>query len=334
MADPGLPDAVAHKLVLRLQDALSGTGGSDVGWQVSVIRGTLPINAAGDIQLLKYAAGLKREHGWDLLVYLTDLPRFTGDQPLISDVDVGEGAALVSLPALGSLRVTARTLQAVLRAVRQMADGYSPDGPRQPGKVVRHSYSAGVRAKIRLMLGMVRSNRPGRLLPSLSSATAAAIGTGAFGIFYTSIWNMAAASIPLRLAGISLLSICAMTIWLIGHNGLWDRSERLGLSGRSGLDNAATVITVLLSVAAMYALLFVVLFLGSLAIISGQYLESQLRHPVGPADYARLAWLASSLGTFAGALGSSFDSNESIREATYSRRQHERRKLADDASDE
>jgi hypothetical protein len=91
------------------------------------------------------------------------------------------------------------------------------------------------------------------------------------------------------------------------------------------MDNVATAITVVLSVAAMCLVLLGVLFMGSLAVIPREYLQSQLQHPVSPST-TRLAWLASSLGTFAGALGSSFDSDESIREATYSRRQHQRRK--------
>ena len=66
-----------------------------------------------------------------------------------------------------------------------------------------------------------------------------------------------------------------------------------------------------------------------LTVIEGGYLGSQLGHPVTLLDYGHLSWLAASLGTLAGALGSSFDSDEAVREATYSRRVHQRRKLAD-----
>ena len=58
-----------------------------------------------------------------------------------------------------------------------------------------------------------------------------------------------------------------------------------------------------------------------------------LERPVGLVHCAKLSWLAASLGTIAGALRSNFDSDEAIREATYSRRQHERRKLADSYED-
>ncbi|MEX5261666.1 hypothetical protein [Kocuria sp. CPCC 205263] len=39
------------------------------------------------------------------------------------------------------------------------------------------------------------------------------------------------------------------------------------------------------------------------------------------------------LAALAGALGSNFDSDEAIREATYSRREHQRRRLADTYDD-
>jgi hypothetical protein len=68
-------------------------------------------------------------------------------------------------------------------------------------------------------------------------------------------------------------------------------------------------------------------------VISAEYLQSQLGHPVNFFDYTKLSWLAASLGTVAGALGSNFDSDEAIREATYSRRQNERRKLTDSYED-
>jgi hypothetical protein len=41
-------------------------------------------------------------------------------------------------------------------------------------------------------------------------------------------------------------------------------------------------------------------------------------------DYAKLVWLAFSVGIVAGALGSSLESEEAIRKATYSKREQER----------
>ncbi|MGY1583225.1 hypothetical protein [Streptomyces sp. MN13] len=49
----------------------------------------------------------------------------------------------------------------------------------------------GLRGHLRLLLGPVRANRPWRLVPHLASASAAAAATAAFGLFYSSIWNMA-----------------------------------------------------------------------------------------------------------------------------------------------
>lgn len=64
-------------------------------------------------------------------------------------------------------------------------------------------------------------------------------------------------------------------------------------------------------------------------VVDADYLSSQLQQPAGLRNYIDLSWLAASLGTLAGALGSSFDDDEDIREATYSRRWHERRKMFD-----
>lgn len=56
-------------------------------------------------------------------------------------------------------------------------------------------------------------------------------------------------------------------------------------------------------------------------------------HPVNLVGYLQLSWLATSLGTLAGALGSNSASEETVREATCSRRVHQRRELADDYED-
>lgn len=76
----------------------------------------------------------------------------------------------------------------------------------------------------------------------------------------------------------------------------------------------------------LYIALYLVLFVGALIVITPTYLQAEMGHDISIVDYLRLTWLAASLGTFAGALGSNFDGNADIERATYSRRVHHRRK--------
>ncbi len=346
MADPGLPEKVARRVAEDLPGVLSARSGPAVAWSVEVSRETLPLTEEGSIPLLARAGQLRERHGWDVVVYLTDLPRSHGGAPMLCELGAEAAAALVSLPALGVdhfSRKTRRLLGALVDVLQQgtaqcpsapevvEALGHGqvrcmpPDGPGDASYIVL----PGRANRVRLLAGMVLSNRPGRLLPALSSCVAAAAATGAFGIFYASIWNMSDVLHPARLAMISVVVTGALSGWLIVHNSLWSRRRNPDVPWQVRSDNASTVLTVWLSVAMMYAVLWTLLFGVSLAVIAAGYLESQLGHPVTVLDYAHLSWLAASLGTLAGALGSNFDSDEAIREATYSRREHQRRQLAD-----
>ena len=128
---------------------------------------------------------------------------------------------------------------------------------------------------------------------------------------------------------ISSAVIALLLIWLIVRNGLWSWGPETTATWQRRLDNAATVLTVGLGATVLHLALVTLLFALSLIIIDAGYLQSEVMHPVSPLDYLSLAWLSASLGTFAGALGSNFNSEESIRGATYSRRVYERRQLAD-----
>jgi hypothetical protein len=182
----------------------------------------------------------------------------------------------------------------------------------------------GWRGHARLLFGMVRDNRPWRLVPHLASATAAAAATAAFAIFYSSIWGMAEALPPWRLAVVTAGAIVAMAGWLVVYNHLWERSAAHHTPVEAVLYNASTALTLLLGVAFMYGILYVLALAVASMVIDAGYLSSQLGHPVGIGDYCTLVWLASSMGVVAGALGSSLDSEEAVRAAAYSRRERER----------
>lgn len=191
-----------------------------------------------------------------------------------------------------------------------------------------HLCLVGVRGRLRLLAGMVRDNRPWRLVPNLASATAAAAATAAYGMFTSNFWNMADSLAPTRLALIAVAAVAAMTAWLVTYNHLWDRPATVGEREKAVLYNLATLLTVLIGVGIMYLLLYGVSLLSAAALIDSGYFGRQLHHPVAIGDYARLVWLTSSVGIVAGALGSSLESEEEVRRATYGARESERRARA------
>lgn len=150
---------------------------------------------------------------------------------------------------------------------------------------------------------MVGHNRPWRLVPSLDRAIATAAAAAAFPIFYSTLWAMANASSPSRLALINLLAICAMVTWLVAHNRLWNRRRGFRADPHPALYNLSTCLTVFIGVCCMYALLFAITTIAAGIVIAPGYLSHALHHPAGPIEYLKIAWLASSMGTVAGALG-------------------------------
>lgn len=100
MADPGLPGKTAHSIAVDLSRDLTDDAGAGVRWEVDVSQGALPLTRDGEIPLLDRAEALRDHHGWDHVVYLTDLPRAHDGEPMVCEVSAAARAALVSVPAL------------------------------------------------------------------------------------------------------------------------------------------------------------------------------------------------------------------------------------------
>lgn len=361
VTDPGLPSRACAKVARELPAALAAHLTGDVTWQVETVCEPLLLDADGAIPVFAIADRYRDQQDWDLVVLVTDLPRRVGVQPIVGDFSRAHRAALASLPALGGgLGLYGRLRSLLIHMIGHLAQellGIGPDSRRRRGRLpgrlgewlapTRHIGSAytgidghlaliGLRGRLRLLRGMVYNNRPWRLLPHLASATAAAAATAAFGIFYWTIWTMAEALPAWRLALISVLAIMLMVGWLIYYNHLWERPAGPRPARQAILYNASTVLTLTISVICMYAALYAGTLIAAFAVIDAGYLSSKVGHPVGPGDYATLVWLACSMGIVAGALGSSLDGEETVRQATYSRREQERqaRKRAQEEAQE
>jgi fumarate reductase subunit D len=249
--------------------------------------------------------------------------------------------AILSLPALGALNVRRRARESIVRLVdgllgeslelraaeesqrrlrvgrrlRELAAPVRRELPDDEDVDLRF-VAAVVRGNLRLLTGMVRANRPWRLIVHLSRALAAALAAVAFALVTSDVWRISDRAGWPSLLVFALASLVGTILWLIVAHGLWERASHDDRE-QVVLFNTATTLTVALGVATLYAAVFVLALMGALILIDHGLLAQSLSHPVGFWDYAGLAWLISSLATVGGALGSALESDVAVREAAY-----------------
>ena len=199
-----------------------------------------------------------------------------------------------------------------------------PDEDMKQTGVEARFAAPGVRAHLRLWAGMILANRPWQLFPSLKTAIAAAFGMAGWVLVNSSLWTLADVAGLVRLLVLMLLSIAALVVWIIIAHGLWERSDEEEAPHWVALYNGVTVLTISVAVLLAYAMLFALVFLAASFFVPGSYLQSTLGHPVGAGTYATIAWLAVSLATLVGALGSTLEDEDSVRHAVYGYRQRRR----------
>jgi uncharacterized membrane protein len=275
--------------------------------------------------------------GWELAIGLTDLPLRDGRHPVSAHASATHGVGLVSVPALGAIRVGSRLSAAVLRLLEGLLGESGGDGHGRIagrlhelasplGRARVHEdgsvrfVSAALRGNLRLLVGMVRANQPSQLIARLSAALVGVLGTAAFALATSDIWRLADAMSWPQLVALSLLSIAATVTALILAHGLWERAESPQARERVALFNVATVLTLALGALALYAALVVIALVCALALVPDGLQAEQIGHRGGVATDLHLAWLAASLATVGGALGSLVEDDVAVSDATYRNR--------------
>lgn len=332
LADPDLPAELAQQLADSLPRTLArADGGRD--WQVTADVVALVAGHVGDEEpLLRAISERKAAEGWDVAVGLTDLPRRAGTRAVVADLDPERGVGLTSVPALGVLRLPHRARDVVVRLVLDLLG--TPAAPAVPAAglaVLGDEATSGRRLVLparlgswRLFAGMVRANRPWRLVSALSGALLAAFAASVFGVFTLTLWLLADRLGAFRLSVVTVLSIAAMVVYLIWRHGLWERPEDPAQRRLARLYNATTAATLVLGVLVFYATLFAVMTATVAFVVDGAVLGRTLGHPPGWSDYLDIGWLIASLATLGGALGSGAEDADTVRRAAYGARQRAR----------
>ena len=161
-------------------------------------------------------------------------------------------------------------------------------GPASEEETADLRYVAGgPRGYVRVLGGMVRANRPWRLVPRLSKVLAAALATGAIATVNSTVWSMTAPLSTPRLLIAMVGSVALMIGWLIVDAHLWHRSTDTPPEERRGtsLYNASTVVTVGIGVLVCYVGLMVINLVWVLFILNDQVFSSLTRTSLHTTEY-------------------------------------------------
>jgi hypothetical protein len=316
VADPASPTRMAH----RMKDLDPPKGAHHGVWDIEVISEPFTTGSEDVDAALAHLGEQADEREWDLVVGLTELPvRDEDGRYLLIQVDSQERTAVVSLPALGGLRMHSRTRRAVRRLVGGMADPTSGDEHRVP--------LPRLGGRGRLIAGMVLANRPWLLVPGLKSGLVAALATGAIATINSTVWLLAGSLSSWRLMVATIASVALVVAWLVIDGELWDRPEDGSTEAqeRSRLYNISTLVTLTAGVLICYLALYVVNLVWALFVLDPSVMGGYLQTSFGYGDLFVLAWFVASAATVGGGLGSGLESDEAIRAAAYSKREEERR---------
>jgi hypothetical protein len=337
LAPPQIPREVVEDLAAELPRALSERVSDRVSWEVPTLRDTrvpdVEYGEEGGDETIDDVSEWRRHEGWDLAVCVTDLPLLRSDgRVVIAESSPRQGAALVSLPALGVMNRRRRAREEIVRLVNDLlSDDLEPGregeehrdgggiGSMVPGDEDDNLQSvtpAGV-GKLRLLAGMVRATHPFRVVLGLSYALTAALGTAAFTVITNTIWQLSGALGSVRLLALMLISLVAMVAYFIVVHDMWHRPSRRWGREYTVLLNATTVITLTIGALSFYAALFALTLAAAGLFIEGSVFGGALGYQPGLIDYAALAWIVSSLATLGGTLGSGLQASDEVREAAY-----------------
>lgn len=127
LADPEAPTKLANRLAKTLPGRLADGDRDLSAATVDVVSEPFTTGTEDASTLRDRIGEHARGRGWAVAIGLTELPLHADRRHLVADVDTRTRTALVSVPALGGIRLHSAALRAVSDLVAELAaDGASP----------------------------------------------------------------------------------------------------------------------------------------------------------------------------------------------------------------
>ncbi|RST76432.1 hypothetical protein D4T97_006610 [Siminovitchia acidinfaciens] len=333
-------------------------------WRVEVEVDLLTGATEEVAEVLEGAEQIKKRNGWDFAISLTDLPVYNGRSIVLADANIDTCTAQISLPAFGWRPTPNRVKIIMLLMIkelyfRQTTDYENNDleqkgiGPldikKQKGFVnklekpfrfsavrriessnqteettVRFVIVPKINGLARILFGMTIANRPWAILPSFKNVVAIAFATGAYGLIFPTLWKLSISYEIYRFIGLTATAVVGMVVWIIFAHDLWEKKNVENINRLRWMYNSTTILTLGTSVVMYYIVLYLLFLIAVSVFVPPDLYEAEADKDVGPLNYLKLAWLVTSVATFAGAIGAGLENPERVRKSTYSYRQYSR----------
>jgi len=166
-----------------------------------------------------------------------------------------------------------------------------------------------------ILIAVIRAN-PFRLLARLPTMITAALSTIIFLFFTPDMWDVASTVELYQLILFSIIAIATATAALYRTFAFGDvLSRRRMLAESTVVTSAATIFSLLLTMALLFAIFMSFLFVGTVTIFPRQLMETwpTVDPAVRTIDHIKLSIFVAALGVLAGSLGGRADSNGLIR---------------------
>ena len=283
---PGVTERLAESLMEELPDMLSEQYNNEKEWTFDLVTDPLTGFAESVDEIFKKVADYHDKRQWDYVISITDLPMFADHQVMALDINMYNGAAIFSYPAFGWRPVKNRFKQAILSIIQELHEAehesrnYDDNNNIETSvkkqfplsKIdktqvyleetesyhLRYLSSSRSRGMFRLVSGMTFANNPLNMMASLSNIVAIAFTTGAFGLVFTTMWQMANNFSMWRLFGISIIAIIGMLIWIMMSHDLWESVKSSKNKRITWLYNATTIMTLIIAIIIYYIILTII----------------------------------------------------------------------------
>lgn len=348
---PGVTEKLAQSLINDIPNILSEQDNHQRDWKVDLVVDPLTGFAESVEEIFKKIQDYHNKREWDYVVGITDLPMFYHQNVLALDINKKNGAAIFSYPAFGWRPVKNRFKHAIVTIINELHYserahiGYDDNNRvkkeinkqfpfsriektevhlKETGnnhlRYLSNSRSLGM---IRLVSGMTFANNPLNMMASLSNIVAIAFTTGAFGLIFSTMWNMGLDFSVWRLFGISIMAILGMLVWIMVSHGLWESTKEAKHKRIVMLYNLTTIMTLFIAIVIYYMILYSLFLIAELVLLPPGFLGQQvgLEGPASVQLYLSIPWFATSISTVAGAIGAGLLNDQLIKESTYGYRQ-------------